>query len=70
MLGQVSGLPGCVMSFALRRKVPRFKTKQEKLPNVAISTGEKVLELEITHPEGAFENCDFYYESEKESVQV
>lgn len=56
------------MSFALCKKVPRFKLHPEKLPLVAMSCGNKVLEVEIVHVGHAYDSLDFYYE-EKEVAQ-
>ncbi|KAK6625075.1 hypothetical protein RUM43_005366 [Polyplax serrata] len=61
--GYISGLPGCVMSFAPCKKVPRFKMHPENMPRLAISAGDRVLEVDFTHPEGAYDSPSFYYES-------
>ena len=48
------------MSFALCKKVPRFKTNVEKIPNIAISTGNSVVEVEIIHPGKIDNDINFY----------
>ncbi|EEB15467.1 hypothetical protein Phum_PHUM369840 [Pediculus humanus corporis] len=63
VLAHLNGLPGCVMSFALCKKVPRFKTNVEKIPNIAISTGNSVVEVEIIHPGKIDNDINFYYDT-------